>query len=161
MPPQQALMMKMMSWVLTPISLLVTANFAASVQWFFLCASALQWVQTSLFYMPWLRRRRGLPPLVPFSGGGSQPPSAGSWQGPRTVDTTARVESKSPIASIVQTYKEATQTGKGYLQKKEKERANEKAEAYEERRALEEQERFYRRQEEWKLQELEKKRRGL
>lgn len=114
MSPQQAQIMKVVPWVLGPISFFVTWKMVASVQLFFATTALLQYVQTTLWHLPAVRRACGLPSLEevsqlsrnapspfaaagPGAGGSSSSPFAKAgaakggiqYQAPRTVSTTA------------------------------------------------------------------------
>ena len=177
MAPQQAAVMKMMQYVLTPLSIAVTFKMAASLQFFFVISAVLQWCQTYLFFQPWLRRWANLPPLesheVKVARTGSQsgtPGSSGQWQAPRTITTTARpaetvgddksVVTNNPVTNLKNAWKgvmgegtkrQAAKTAKAHAQK---------AEEYEKKRQLEDQEKFYRRKEE-RIQKAMGKRNNL
>lgn len=165
MAPQQAAVMKMMQYVLTPLSIAVTFKMAASLQFFFVMSAVLQWCQTWLFFQPWLRRWANLPPMeshaIKVARAASQsgaPGSGGQWQAPRTISTTARpaetvgddrsVVTNNPMTNLKNAWKgvmgetnkrQASRTAKAHAQK---------AEEYEKKRQLEEQEKYYKRKEE-------------
>jgi YidC/Oxa1 family membrane protein insertase len=157
MAPQQAKIMGIAAIVMTPLSLFVTVYFPAGLQWFFLMTGALQYLQTWLFYQPWLRRWANLPELVvrnvstpsspqtsPFSA-----KSAAVYQSPRTISTTATpVKDDSVMSSVrsgMQSFKEKINTSN---ESKKKTSQLKEAQAYEARRALEEEEKYHARREE-------------
>jgi YidC/Oxa1 family membrane protein insertase len=90
MAPTQQKTMKAMSIVIVPFGVLATLWIPSGLQFYFLLTAALQWLQSAAFYNHTLRRMLGLPPLyiggVPPKGPG---PAPGTWQAPRTLDTTA------------------------------------------------------------------------
>ncbi|KAL1858941.1 hypothetical protein VTK73DRAFT_7737 [Phialemonium thermophilum] len=123
MAEQQAKMMKLGAIIMGPLSLIVTIYFPAGLQFFFLVTGALQYLQTWLFYRPWLRRWANLPPLKPvaaaaapdgprvspFSGGAAAATSA-TWQAPRTISTSAR-----PVSSATDASEAAAASGASLL----------------------------------------------
>lgn len=156
MAPQQAKIMSIAAIVMTPLSLFVTVYFPAGLQWFFLVTGVLQYLQTWVFYQPWLRRWANLPELVvknvtptapqtsPFSAKGAK------WQSPRTITTTAAPAKddnsimsnlRGGLQSVRDKLDTSTKTKKNTMRLKE-------AQEYEERRALEEEEKYHARREE-------------
>lgn len=113
MAKEQAAMMKIMPWVLGPITILVTISMPASVQLYFAAAAILQYFQTLLWHMPLVRKLCRLPPnLFPVNNTTEEPtrPASpfvsrqGTYQAPRTVATTATehkpVETKMPQSPL-------------------------------------------------------------
>lgn len=104
MAEEQAKMMRIIPWVLGPLGILVTMNMAASVQLYLAMTAILQYFQTSLFHMAWVRRACGLPPLEtlienpkyqqqqrhrsPFSNRADFSQGV-RYEAPRTIGTTA------------------------------------------------------------------------
>jgi YidC/Oxa1 family membrane protein insertase len=172
MPADTANLMKLMGYVMTPVSLFFTLNFSAGLQLFLLTSGGLQALQSMLLLKPWFRKLVGLPPLVRTVQPAAAPLSAssGSWQAPRTLSTTATTVSAGGKANNVfeeakSTAKQAratlTQKLKDYSDKGDAKQAIAKAKAYEERRALEEKERYYARMEEQRLKAVEKQQKRL
>jgi len=156
----------MLAYVITPFSAIVVLKMAAAFQWFILVGSVLQYLQTSLFFMPAVRRWANLPPLTP---GGSSSPSGpqgpmasmlrnnaaqASWEAPRTIDTTAQVqpefvkEGKKAFNGLKGAFQSAASKASDHMGKQAVKAQREKAATYESKRALQEKEAFYRRQEE-------------
>jgi hypothetical protein len=170
MSPQQAKIMRMAPWILGPVSFFVTWKMAASVQLFFAATALLQYVQTTLWHIPAVRRACGLPPLdevmqaarnapSPFSAGPRASPvvkpSAANktgvqYQAPRTVKTTAteaRPDSDNPIEALRDSW--ASVKEKMNKRSSNKSLNNEKTDAanYEKRRLREEHEQYLKRRE--------------
>lgn len=141
--------MGLMGIVMVPISILVTVWLPASVQLFILLSGGLQYLQTWLLHQGWLRQRLGLVPLVPT---GQAPTSTGSWQPPRTIDTTGRPAEAPKSESIYSTLKggisSASEKVGDYSGKKERDGNVAKAQKYEEKRSLQENEQYFARREE-------------
>ncbi|KAF3771336.1 hypothetical protein M406DRAFT_33785, partial [Cryphonectria parasitica EP155] len=98
MAAEQANMMKKLPWILGPIGIIVTLKMAAAVQLFFAMAALMQYIQTTLWHMPIIRRLCGLPPLdimienanyLKQSGPVQTGPGGVQYQPPRTIKTTA------------------------------------------------------------------------
>jgi YidC/Oxa1 family membrane protein insertase len=163
--------MKLLGYVMTPLSLFFTMNFSAGLQLFLLTTGGLQALQSMLLLQPGFRKMVGLPPIartVPV-GGRPAPLSASgtSWQAPRTLTTTATTVDTGKVGivqdatnSAKQARESLTQKLKEYTDKGDVKAAKAKAKKYEERRALEEKERYYARMEEQRLKALEKQQRG-
>lgn len=158
MPPDTANLMKLMGYVMTPVTLFFTMKFSAGLQLFLLTTGGLQALQSMLLLRPGFRKMVGLPPLV--RTGPAAPLSAGaaSWQAPRTLKTTASTVDApkggvfDEAKSTAQKARESlTQKLKDYSAKGDVKEAMAKAKKYEERRALEEKERYYARMEEQRL----------
>src|SRR3569833_261929 len=151
--PDQKRMMNIMMAVLIPITTLVTLKMSAAVQIFFLMSCLLQALQTEIFYLPAVRRWAGLRELRP-GGGGPSPPAGG------VIKTTARVQGQGGLAaSGINAFKGMKQDANEYMEKKMANERRAEATRYEQKRAEEEQEAFFRRQEDARLRELERKRR--
>jgi YidC/Oxa1 family membrane protein insertase len=167
MPADTANIMKLMGYVMTPVTLFFTMKFSAGLQLFLLTTGVLQAVQSTLLLRPWFRKMAGLPPLERHDKATPLSPGAASWQAPRTLTTTAATvdadkggvfrEAKSTARQARDTL---TQKLKEYTDKGDVKEAMAKAKKYEERRALEEKERYYARMEEQRLKALEKQRKG-
>ncbi len=161
-------MMKMLQYVITPISILVTMNMAAGLQFFFLVSGCLQYIHSVLFLQPWMRRLLGLPPEPPggFRGRGGEPvagpaPGGGgapaAWQPPRSGATGAPIDTRNPVTNIKNMYSNLKQQMAEYGSKAAVKNSRQKAEDYEKRRSLEEQKKYYERLEENRLKNTEKK----
>lgn len=168
MPAEQANLMKLVSYVMTPISLFFTMNFSAGLQLFLLTTGGLQALQSMLLLQPGFRKLVGLPPLT-RTVGTAAPLSAArtSWQAPRTSTSTAATVDVGKVGivqdatnSAKQARQSLTQKLKEYTDKGDAKAARAKAIKYEERRALEEKERYYARMEEQRLKALEKQQKG-
>lgn len=168
MPAEQANLMKLVSYVMTPFSLFFTMNFSAGLQLFLLTTGGLQALQSMLLLRPGFRKLVGLPPLT-RTVGAAAPLSAArtSWQAPRTATSTAASVDVGKVGivqdatnSAKQARQSLTQKLKEYTDKGDAKAARAKAIKYEERRALEEKERYYARMEEQRLKALEKQQRG-
>ncbi|KAK3941033.1 mitochondrial inner membrane protein OXA1 [Diplogelasinospora grovesii] len=167
MAPAQQKMMKMMGVVMLPLSLVVTIYLPSGLQFYFLMTGALQWLQSWIFYQGWFRSWVGLNPLNKTATGAtaaispSASTTAGSWQPPRTIQTTARPaeaapEQESMFNSIRGGIEAAKEKLSNYNERGQRSKAVQAAREYEERRALEEKERLIARREE----KLMKKRGG-
>lgn len=104
MTEQQASMMRLLPWVLGPLTILFTMNLSATVQLYLASTAILQYVQTTAFHVAWVRRVCGLPPLEemienpkyqaskphqsPFSRQAGQNQGI-RYEAPRTITTTA------------------------------------------------------------------------
>ncbi|KAL8406068.1 hypothetical protein RB596_004782 [Gaeumannomyces avenae] len=155
MDPSQAPLLKMMQYILTPITFLATLKLNAGVQIYLALSSFLQIVQTQIQNQPAMRKRAGLPPLGAPIASASSPKI--KWEAPRIINTTAVVNSegegegtssKSPIADFKDAWKGTrekikTFTGDGVAKK-----AAAAAEEYEQRRRDEEEEKFLARRDE-------------
>ena len=164
MAPQQAKIMSIVSLVMAPISGLVTIYFPAGLQLFFFMTGALQYLQTWVFYQPWLRRWAGLPPLTPVSPAQPQtsPFSAqsASWQAPRTISTTATPARTASFSDIRDSLKGGIRSASEKISRSaegnKKKQLRKQASDYEERRALEEEEKYHARQEERNMRRRER-----
>lgn len=170
MSPQQATIMKFVPWFLGPVSFFVTWKMAASVQLFFATTALLQYVQTTLWHVPSIRRICGLPPLEemmaaaksapsPFASGPRIHPAKAAggiqYQAPRTVNTTATsttagaaaADSDNPIAAARESW--ASVKEKWDKRNATKDINSGKAEAtdYEKKRLREENEQYLKRRE--------------
>ncbi|KAK7749661.1 hypothetical protein SLS53_000239 [Cytospora paraplurivora] len=176
MSPQQAKLMRVVPWVIGPISFFVTWKMAASVQLFFATTALLQYVQTTLWHVPAIRRACGLPSLEevqaaaksapsPFPAGPRVSPVARAtanksglqYEAPRTVNTTA-TEAAASTKPAGEDSDNPIEAFKGFwastMEKLDKRKATsnatkEKNEAakYEQRRVREENEQYLRRRE--------------
>lgn len=157
MAPQQAKIMNMVAIVFAPLSLFVTIYFPAGLQWFFLMTGGLQYLQTWVFYQPWLRRWAKLPvlelkgaatPVAPKTSPFSA--KSANWQAPRTITTTA--SPAKPESNIMSSLKGGMETFREKLDnhqaKTRKKSENTQAEMYEKRRRLEEEAKLSARREE-------------
>lgn len=92
--------MKYLPWILGPVTVFFTVKMAASVTLYFAAGSILQYLQTSLFYNPTVRRMLGEKPL-PTQGTKT---GNATYQAPRA--TTTEIHSqitfdlRNPIKSI-------------------------------------------------------------
>ncbi|KUI71493.1 Mitochondrial inner membrane protein OXA1 [Cytospora mali] len=170
MSPQQAKIMGFVPWILGPISFFVTWKMTASVQLFFATTALLQYVQTTLWHVPAIRRACGLPTLEevqqaaktapsPFGAAGASPfvkasaKSGMQYQAPRTVNTTATESGAAgkpddnPIEALRDTW--AGVMDKWEKRKESKNMNSEKQDAtnYEKKRIREEHEKYLRRRE--------------
>lgn len=170
MSPQQAKIMRMVPWILGPVSFFVTWKMAASVQLFFAATAFLQYVQTTLWHIPAVRRVCGLPPLEevmqtarkapsPFAAGARASPvirpsaanKAGvQYQAPRTVKTTA-TEAKPDSDNPIEALRDSWASVKEKMNKRSSNKSlnNERTDAadYEKRRLREEHEQYLKRRE--------------
>lgn len=171
MPAEQANLMKLLGYVMTPLTLFFTMKFSAGLQLFLLTTGGLQALQSMLLLRPGFRKMVGLPPLTPTIpvGGKAAPLSAAatSWHAPRTLAATATTVETGKVGivqdaanSAKQARESLSQKLKEYTEKGDVKAAKAKAKKYEERRALEEKERYYARMEEQRLKALEKQQRG-
>lgn len=169
MPPDQANLMKLFGYVMTPLTLWFTINFSAGLQLFLLTTGFFQALQSWLFLQPAFRSMVGLPPMNKITAIAAKPFSASgtTWQAPRTMSTTATAVEDGKLG-LVDDAKDSAKKAKASLTQKlrdynakgdVKERAR-KAAKYEEKRALEERERYYARMEEMRLKALEQKQKG-
>ena len=156
--------MKMMQYVLTPLSIAVTFKMAAGLQFFFVISAVLQWCQTWLFFQPWLRRWANLPPLethevkVARTIRPGATSGAGQWQAPRTISTTARpvetaseelnLNTNNPITNLKNAWKGIMEQGNKRQASRAAKAQEQKAQEYEQKRRLEEEEKYYKRREE-------------
>lgn len=156
MSREQAAMGRLIPWVIGPLSILVTLNFPASVQLYFASAAFMQYVQTTLWHMPLVRRLAGLPPQTvnseyqpkpllrsPFA---NRPASQGpTYQAPRTINTTATEESstsstdettapRSPLAMFREAKASLMKTAEPWMAKKSAKTEKERAIAFEKQR---------------------------
>jgi len=143
LPAQQARMMGIFNYAVTPLTLVVTLNMAAGLQWFFLISGLMQVIQSTVFQNTVFRQRMGLPPMR-LGGEPAAPPSNIQWQAPggaadRVVDTTARVVETTDVAdtglrgAFTGMKKQATE----YMDRKRERQAGSNADEYEQRRASE------------------------
>jgi len=146
--------MKTMSFVIIPVGVLATLWIPAGLQFYFLLTASLQWLQSAAFYNPTLRRLLGLGPLHLGGVDPSAPkPKPGTWQAPRTLETTAKVveteepKASSALAGLKETAAVAREKIGEYNQKSKKKSAASLARELEERRALQEQEELIARRE--------------
>ncbi|OIW30231.1 hypothetical protein CONLIGDRAFT_359592 [Coniochaeta ligniaria NRRL 30616] len=169
MPAEQANIMKLVSYAMTPLSLIFTMKFSAGLQLFLLTTGGLQALQSWLLLHSGFRKMVGLPPLtrtVEVRGKAAPLSAAGtSWHAPRTLSTTAKAVDTGKVGivqdatnSARQARESLTQKLKDYTDKGDVKAARAKAKKYEERRALEEKERYYARMEEQRLKALEQQR---
>jgi YidC/Oxa1 family membrane protein insertase len=169
MPPEQANIMKLVSYAMTPLSLFFTMKFSAGLQLFLLTTGGLQALQSWLLLHPAFRKMVGLQPLTRMveARGKAAPLSAAgtSWHAPRTLSATAKAVDTGKVGivqdatnSAKQARESLTQKLKEYTDKGDVKAARAKAKKYEERRALEEKERYYARMEEQRLKALEQQR---
>lgn len=157
MSPQQAKIMSLAPWVIGPISFFITWKMSALVQVFFAATAVLQYIQTTLWHIPVVRRACGLPSLEEMTAAAAATPSlfgrargAPQYQAPRTVSTTATPQagskgSDSPVEAVRGVW--GTTKEKWEQRNKAKEVKSMKAEAteYEKRRIREENEQYLRR----------------
>lgn len=154
--------MKLVAYILTPISVVVTLGFPSSLQMFFVVSALLHLIQSWLFKQPWLRRWANLGPLPNLAGPGPSPlprAPAGTWVAPRTISTTARpavpaeADDKLTITGVASGLQDGWKSAKSkmnnYSEKKVKQSSRQKAEEYEQRRSLEEKEKYFGRKDQW------------
>ncbi|KAL8376510.1 hypothetical protein RB595_007551 [Gaeumannomyces hyphopodioides] len=153
MDPSQAPLLKMMQYILTPITFLATLKLNAGVQIYLALSSFLQIVQTQIQNQPAMRKLAGLPPLGAPIASASTPKI--KWEAPRTINTTAVVHSegegvgsKSPIADFKDAWKGTREKIKSYTGDGVAKKAAAAAEEYEKRRRDEEDEKFLARRDE-------------
>lgn len=83
--------MKILPYVLGPITIICTIKMSAGVTLYFACTSIFQYIQTSIFLNPNSRGMMGLPPLTPSSPSPNASATRnGQYQAPRTIKTTAK-----------------------------------------------------------------------
>lgn len=167
--------MKWLPWVLGPVGIAVTMNMAATVQLYLAVMAIGQYLQTTLWQIPVVRRLCGLPSLEQMmEKSDAQQPRASSfsnvggmeYQSPRTINTTATEGAKKPAGGAPTpdvnpfTYfmkmVESVKEGKGFVSdkvSKYKESSSAKneekqAQEYEKRRMREENEKYQARREE-------------
>lgn len=187
MAPDQAQMMKMVSYVIIPLSVLVTIKMSAGLQFFFVVSAVLQYAQSALFYNSIVRRWANLPPveryvsagpdgkgaqMSPFSNAAGAAGTGSGWQPPRggTVDTTARPapspeeegggggkKGANPLSEMKDTFTGMRGKVNKYQENQSKKLERERAMKYEQKRQLEEKERYYARLQEKRLHQMEKK----
>ena len=147
MDPTQAPLLKMMQYILTPITFLATLNLNAGVQIYLAVSSFLQILQTQIQNRPAMRKLAGLPPL------GARTAAAGNpkikWEAPRTINTTATVHDegesvgrKSPVSEFKDAWKGTREKIKSYSGNGQAKKAAAAAEEYEQKRRDEEEEKF-------------------
>ena len=129
-----------------------------------LCGQAIKQCQKTCAISSkfWVRETTARPLRRTGGGGGSSapPPLGPTWAAPRTVSTTARVETGSganPVRELKDTMSVVKRKVAEYTEKGRTKETASKAQAYEEKRAAEEEEKRYRRREEGRLRHLEKK----
>ncbi|SPQ21445.1 3c189008-5d38-41cc-9fda-86b2cbdd8014 [Thermothielavioides terrestris] len=148
MAQEQQKMLRIMSLVMLPLSVVVPLFLPAGATLFFFVSAVLHFVQQWTFHQPWFRRLVGLKPLVKTGGTGEM-----SWQAPRVVDLSApRVAgAPRPVApsgsqtmyqSLKSTLDDAKQKFNERADRSALERAQKAAREYEEKRALEEKEKI-------------------
>jgi len=156
MAPEQQKTMKLMSIFMLPLGGIFSIWFPSGLQLYFLASAALQYVQSSAFYNPTLRMWFGLRKLIVDGEVDEGPtPKTGTWQAPRTLDTTAtpveEPKAKSRSSSVFDAAKGGWESAKDKIQemaaKKERETAAKSAREYDEKRTLEDQERLAARRE--------------
>lgn len=97
-PPQQQAMMKIMSIVITPIGVAVTAFLPAAVQFYFCCASVLAALQSRIVLAPAFRRWARLPTLPEYS---TNSPSASISSAIASAKASASSSSSSSAAPLI------------------------------------------------------------
>lgn len=149
MDPTQAPLLKMMQYILTPITFLATLNLNAGVQIYLAVSSFLQILQTQIQNRPAMRKLAGLPPLGARTAGAGSPKI--KWEAPRTINTTATVHGegedegtgrKSPVSDFKDAWKGTREKIKSYSGNSQAKKAAAAAEEYEQKRRDEEEEKF-------------------
>ncbi|KAK4450184.1 mitochondrial inner membrane protein OXA1 [Podospora aff. communis PSN243] len=160
--PTQQKTMKSLSFVIVPVGVLATLWVPSGLQFYFLLTASLQWLQSAAFYNHTLRRILGLPPL--YIGGVAPEgpkPRPGTWQAPRTLDTTATVTEAKEEDSLFTTLKDGLGVAKEklseYGEKSNKREAVRSAKELDEKRALQEKEEFIARRERKLMKRREEK----
>jgi len=152
LPEQQARMMSVFNYVVTPLTLVVTLNMAAGLQWFFLISGLMQVTQSLIFQNTLFRRWVGLPPMRIGGEPAAAAPSTIHWQAPtpaagRTVGTTARVvegaEGPAGDTGLRGTFAGMKKQATEYMDRKQQRQAGVKEDEYEQRRAREDEEKKY------------------
>lgn len=163
MAPAQVNTMRTFSYVIVPVSVLATLWVPSGIQFYFLCTATLQWLQSSAFYNPTMRRLLGLAELHPGGVNPNAPqPQPGSWQAPRILDATARpveVEKKTEnpaAAGILDTFKAAKGKISEYNEKSAKKTERRDSSEYEEKRAMQDDEEYLARLEQKIMKRREK-----
>lgn len=150
----QAAIMKLMQYVLTPVSVLISFKLNAALQIYFIASSCLQNLQTSVMRSPAFLKAAGLdhldnPTVVANTG-------KIAWEAPAVIDTTATVEKAAPELDVdtgnpLTNAKNAIASVKGkisnFADKGNAKKSTKDASLYEEKRAMEEKERYYARRE--------------
>ncbi|KAG8156293.1 hypothetical protein KVR01_013828 [Diaporthe batatas] len=157
MSAQQAGFMKIVPFVLGPVSFIITYKMGAAVQLYFAVTAIFQYLQTTLFHVGWIRKAAGLPPLeeLKHNASGGPVPGAGSpgsmqYQAPRTINTTA-TEAPTGTDNPVKAFKEAWGGIKEKINKRNENNAQKSTQKtavdYEKKRLQQEHEQFLRRRE--------------
>lgn len=154
-PPGTGAIMKILPWVLGPITILFTLKMSAAVTLYIACASLTQYLQSTIFFMPRVRALTGLPPLPPRNTASHRTVSSSknaTYQAPRTINTTARptTDNTSTNGGLFSELKDARssikQTFDRYVGSESKGRKK-YSDQYEQRRRKEEAEKFLARRE--------------
>jgi len=149
--------MRLMAFILMPISVIFTVYLPSALQFYFLLTGALQYLQSAAFYNPKIRTFLGLGPLERLTFGSSKkdatPTTKMLWESPRTIDTTAQAvgatsSNETMFSAVKSTLQSAREKMNSMADKKDEKLAGQKAREYEERRALEDKERLLARQHE-------------
>ncbi|KAK0619652.1 outer membrane protein TOM13-domain-containing protein [Immersiella caudata] len=152
MAPTQQRTMKAMSFVIIPVGVLATLWIPSGLQFYFLLTAGLQWLQSAAFYNHTLRRMLGLPPL--YIGGVAPEgpkPMPGTWQAPRTLNTTATIVEEKKDDSMFSAIREGLGAAKEkiseYGDKNQAKTAVRNSRELDEKRALQEKEELLARRE--------------
>lgn len=128
---------------LMPVTAIATLFMPAGLQLYFVVSSALQLLQSAVFYNPTFRKLVGLAPLVPprpVSAQSNRPVTAQAlWQN-RVIDTTAKPVAESPLESMKRSFEATKQKVADMSAKGDVKAARTKARDYEEKKNLEDEE---------------------
>jgi YidC/Oxa1 family membrane protein insertase len=132
---------------MAPLGLVVTTFLPAGIQFFFLATGALQYLQSWLFFQPWLRSWARLPPLVRYKD--VKTTTDNIWNAPsaNSVTQSPAAASTNMLSSIQDGIKSVRERVDKSSEKNRLTREREKAQQYEEKRSLEEKEKSMRRRE--------------
>ncbi|ROT39038.1 hypothetical protein SODALDRAFT_350294 [Sodiomyces alkalinus F11] len=157
-PPQTQAQMKLMAFILVPMSAVLTSWLPAAVQWYFLTTTTLGYGQNVIFQNPAFRRLAGLPPLVlnrgavhgnPFATSATAIPTTATTATTATTTAAAEPQSKEggnvlkdALAQVRQTVHAAKGRSGNYIEEAKKEQEKKNLESWNEKRAEEQRRKF-------------------
>ncbi|KAL2754831.1 hypothetical protein ACRALDRAFT_2042690 [Sodiomyces alcalophilus JCM 7366] len=149
-PPQTQAQMKLMAFVLVPLSAVLTSWLPAAVQWYFITTTTLGYGQNVIFQNPAFRRLAGLPPLVLNHGavhGNPFASTATATTSTATATTAAPPKEsgnvfKDALTQVRQTVHAAKGRSGNYIEDAKKEQQTKNLQAWNEKRAEEQRRRF-------------------